>query len=72
MEKKKGDLLGTSKTFQRGKTTIPSIVRKYLNIKDGDYISYFYVNKEFVMIGTLPDEVAEVYEKIGLIKKDPK
>ena len=71
MKKETGSLLGTSKVFQRGKTTIPSVVRKYLNIKDGEYIGYFYVSKDFVMMGTLSGEVAEVYKDIGLIKKDP-
>ena len=39
--------ISISKVFQRGKTTIPSDVRKNLGIKDGDKVIWLFKNGDY-------------------------
>lgn len=34
-------LVDVSRVYQRGKTQVPSLIRKMLGVKDGDRISWF-------------------------------
>ncbi len=47
------DIIAVSKVFQRGKTVLPSEVRKLLNIKDGDKIVWRHDKVRYTPSGSV-------------------
>ena len=42
-----GRIVATSKIFQKGKTQVPSEVRKDLGLKDGDTLVWIKINEKY-------------------------
>jgi bifunctional DNA-binding transcriptional regulator/antitoxin component of YhaV-PrlF toxin-antitoxin module len=42
-----GQIVATSKIFQRGKTQVPSQVRKDLGLKDGDTLVWIKIDEKY-------------------------
>jgi len=66
-----GNFIVAAKIYQGGKINIPSIIRTFLDIKDGEHIGFFSFDKGLVLMGKLPEDILEFYKEVDLIKKDP-
>jgi len=51
-------VIATSKMFQKGKTVVPSEVRRILGIDDGDSIAWMYNELESTIVILTPKKAA--------------
>ena len=50
--------MATSKIFQKGKTVVPSEVRRILGVDDGDNIAWMYNELESIIVILTPKKAA--------------